>query len=177
MRIIFKKYYRTCLLVLVLVPVFLISNTKIDNQAKGYVSGDLEAFNYDLYNNAKFKTGAETAYDGTKFSILKLYIEDDNVASEHSVEFIISRANSLGEIGPGKYRIAKDKDGFLNHIDGVFGFLDGKDSGALPLFAHFGEITIVQRDADSVKGYMNIYFKNSIGDAIHVSGDFAARPQ
>ncbi len=172
---ILKKYYRTFLLALV--PLFLISNIKFDSRIRGGASGTSEVFNYDLYNNAKFKTGTETAYDGTKFSILKLYIDDDNVASDHSVEFIISRAKSLGEIGPGKYRIAKDKDGFLNHIDGVFGFLDSKNSGALPLFAHFGEITIAQRDADAVKGYMNIYFKNTIGDAIHVRGDFAALTQ
>ncbi len=157
-----------------LVTLFLISDTKFDSRIRVSALGNSEVFNYDLYNKGKFKTGTETTYDGTKFSILKLYIEDENGASDHTVEFIISRAKSLGEIGPGKYRIAKDKDGFLNHIDGVFGFLDSKDSGGVPLFAHFGEITIAQLDADAVKGYMNIYFKNTIGDSIHVRGDFAA---
>ena len=168
---IFPKYFRICLVTLV--PLFLISNPKFDSNA---IVGDLEIYNYDLSCGTKFKRGTETTYDGTKFSILKLHIEDQNATTEHSVKFIISKEKGLGEIGPGKYHVTKDKDGFLNYIDGVFGFLDSNDSGGLPFFAHFGEITIAQLDEEVVNGSMNIYFKNAVGASIHVRGDFAGRP-
>jgi hypothetical protein len=158
---------------LAFVPLLLISNAKFDHNA---IVGHPEIFNYELYCGTKFERGTETTYDGTKFSILQLHIEDQNITPEHSVEFIISKEKELGDIGPGIYQVAKDKDGLLNYIDGVFGFLDGNDSGGLPFFAHFGEITISQLDEEAVNGSMNVYFKNAVGASIHVQGYFAGRP-
>ncbi len=174
MASIFKKYFRKCLLALL--PLFLLSNAEFESGLKGGISSSSENFDHDLYYKTKFKTGTETTYDGIKFSILKIHIEDDNVTSEREVEFIISRKKSLGGIAPGSYQVAKDEDGLLNHIDGVFGFLNSKNSVDLPFFAHFGEIKIAKLDDEAVKGSMDIYFKNTIGDSIHVKGDFTALP-
>lgn len=172
---IFKKYFRKCLLALV--PLLLLSNAEFDSGTKAGIFHNSENFDYHSHYKTNFQTGTETTYDGTRFSVLKIHIEDVNVASEPAVEFIISRKKSLGEIGPGAYRIAKDKDGLLNHIDGVFGFLDSKNSGDLPFFAHFGEITIADLGEEAINGSMDIYFKNTIGDAIHINGNFKAVPQ
>lgn len=159
-----------------LIPIFLISITKFDTSQKEDSTNVLEIFNYELNSKMRFVIGTEISSDGTRFSILKLHVKDDDMTSEDSLEFIISKKKSLGEIGPGNYRIAKDEDGFLNYIDGVFGFLDSKDSGELPFFAHFGEITITEFDNQAVNGFMDIYLKNTIGDTIQIRGDFVALP-
>ena len=167
----FPKNFRKGLLALL--PLLLLSNAKFEHSM---IIVDSESYNYELYYGTKFERGTETTHDGTMFSTLQLHIENQNATTEHAVEFIISKEKELGEIGPGKYQVAKDKDGLLNYIDGVFGFLDGKVSGGLPFFAHFGEITIARLDDEVVTGSMNVYFKNAVGASIHVQGNFAGRP-
>jgi hypothetical protein len=172
---IFKTNFRSFFLWLL--PLFLLSNAEFENESIVRVPNDVGGFARDSFLKTKFDVDIETTYDGKMFSILKLHIENDNLASEHDMEFVISREKNLGGVRPGAYKIAKDKDGFLNHIDGVFGFLDSKNSGALPFFAHFGEITLAEVDEGAVNGYMNIHFKDTNGSSIHVKGDFAALPE
>lgn len=167
MSVILKKYYGIFLLAIM--PLLLISNAKFDSNSLA-VSKD--TLIYDSFCATDFKRGTETIFDGTKFSFLELHIEDESENPKHSVEFTISRGRELGKIGPGKYRIVKDEDGFLNFRNGIFGFLNSKDQGELPFFAHFGEITIAKLDEKAIKGSMNIYFKNSVGDSVQVKGDF-----
>lgn len=172
MPVIFRKYFTRCLLTLV--PIFLISNANVNKQQKERDFNTIETFNHELFVKMRFSVGTEMAVDGTNFSTLKLHIENENKLSEDSLEFIISREKSLGKIGPGNYKIAKDKDGLLNYVDGVFGFLDKKDSGELPFFAHFGEITITELDEELVNGFLNIAFENTIGESIEIKSDFVA---
>lgn len=175
MTIIFKKKYRTCLFALI--PLFLLSNAGFNEKKQEHLRDNLSGIGYDAYFSTRFNTAMETTYDGTIFSILKLHVENENEALEQDMQFVISRKKNMGGIGPGAYKVAKDKDGLLNHIDGVFGVLDNKKSGDLPFFAHFGEITLAKVDEEVVNGYMNIHFKNTSGHSLHVKGSFTSLPR
>lgn len=174
MQAIFRKYYGVFLLVLV--PMVLISTTQSGDTPKELYPDNLVVINNGMYSRAKFDTGVETTYDGTEFVTLNLHIENEHMSAPHSVEVIISKKSDSGVIGPGKYKVVKDKDGFLNYRNGVFGFLDSKDADKLPFFAHFGEITIAELDDDEVYGHLNMYFKNAVGDSIHMKGEFSGQP-
>lgn len=170
----FRKYYGVGLLALV--ALLFILSAQSGSTPNEFHSENVVVIHHDSHCLAKFHTGVETTHDGTEFATLNLQIENENMTTPHLVEVIISKKSDFGEIGPGKYRIAKDKDGFLRYMDGVFGFLDSKDAGKLPFFAHFGEITIAELDDKAVNGYMDIYFKNAVGDSIHMQGDFIGQP-
>ncbi len=174
MRAILRK--DSSMWILAIVPFFLVSIAKFDSNTKDNYWNASEIVNHDFNNTLRFTTGTEVISNGAKFSVLKLHIEDDNIALEHSMEIVISKEKGLGRIGPGKYRIAKDEDGLLNYVDGVFGFLDSKNHGELPFFAHVGEITITQLDDEVVNGSMDIFFKNNTGNSIQMKGDFVALP-
>ncbi|WP_461443483.1 hypothetical protein [Maribacter sp.] len=174
MQAIFQKYYGAFLLVLG--PIVFISTMQSSDTSKELFQDNLVVINSEVYSQAKFDTGVETTYDGTEFTTLNLHMQNEYMSAPHSVEVIISKKSDSGVIGPGKYKVVKDKDGFLNYRDGVFGFLDSKDSDKLPFFAHFGEITIAELDDDEVNGHLNMYFKNAVGDSIHMRGEFSGRP-
>lgn len=174
MKTIFQKYYVA--FPLVLIPLVIMSNMRSGESPKKLFLDNRVLIDKDVHATAKFETGMETTYDGTQFATLNLHIENEYMSTPHAVEVVISKKSDLGAIGPGKYRIAKDEDGFLNYRNGVFGFLDSKDSDQLPYFAHFGEVTIAELDAHGVNGHLNMYFRNAVGDSIHVQGEFSGRP-
>lgn len=122
----------------------------------------------------RFETMSEKAANGNSFAVLRLRMDHESEHPEYAMEFVISDMNDLSAISAGTYRIAKDDYGLLSYIDGLFGFANIKDLGELPFFVHNGQITIVQSDAERIKGSMNVTMENNDGKKFQLSGDFIA---
>lgn len=122
----------------------------------------------------QFETTSEEVGNGNSFAVLRLRMHHESEHPEYAMEFLISDKNDLSAISEGTYGIAKDNYGLLSYSDGLFGFANIKVLGELPFFVHNGQITIVQSDADQIKGSMDVTMENNDGKKFQLSGDFIA---
>lgn len=166
---------------LALMPLFLISNAKVDSFLEDAVllegSYSLQAsgnLNQELRGGISFKTDIKTATDRTSFSILELKLKNDSDKIGHSMGFLISRQNQSHEITVGTYRVVEDINGLLNNFEGVFGFANVDVMGELPFFAQKGKIVITHLTKDTLEGSIMVTLRNSRKKTIKVNGHFMA---
>ncbi|WP_411029551.1 hypothetical protein [Spongiimicrobium sp. 3-5] len=131
-------------------------------------------YSLELQGEFYFETTLETSGKGTKFSVLKLGLKSDENQLPYTMEFLISQRNRSNEISSGVYRVNNDIDGFLNYFDGVFGFADIQEKGALPFFTKKGKVVILRKEQDKLWGIMEITLRNEQGKQINISGNFSA---
>lgn len=166
---------------LVVVSTLFISGTKLDGLSSPAIlvdddydlriSGNL---NDNLNGRVNFETAIETTSKGISFSTLRLKLNDDEDFLPHSIEFLISKANTKDLLPVGTYKISRNQEGFLNYFDGVFGFANINALGESPLFAKSGEIRIDYLDDNTVKGTLSISMGNTMGRHIQIQGHFRA---
>ncbi|MFK5973076.1 MAG: hypothetical protein QM485_07325 [Flavobacteriaceae bacterium] len=166
---------------LVLMPLFLISSSKLDDFLEPapsfegsyslWASGNL---NQELKGVIRFETGVEMAGDRTSFSVLELKLNNDSDTIRHSMGFLISRQNQSHEITIGTYRVAEDIDKLLSDFDGVFGFANVDIMGELPFFAQRGRIVITRLTQNVLEGSIMVTLRNSSKKTIKVNGYFKA---
>ena len=166
---------------LTLMPLFLISNSKVDDFLEPaqpfegsyslWVSGNL---NRELKGAIRFETGIKKAADRTSFSVLELKLSNDSDTIGHSMGFLISRQNQSHEITVGTYRVTEDIDGLLYDFDGVFGFANVDVMGELPFFAQRGKIVITRLTDNVLEGSIMVTLRNSSKKTIKVNGHFRA---
>lgn len=165
----------------IFVPTLFISGTKLNNElySKTLVKEDYTMqitgnVNHDLSGVIDFETAVETTSKGILFSTLKLKLDNNEQVLPHSIEFLISREITAELLPVGTYKVSKEREGFLNYFDGVFGFANINALGELPLFAESGEIEIHYLDKTTVKGKLNIQMSNTIGRSVRIKGDFTS---
>ncbi len=124
-----------------------------------------------VFENLSEKEGDEN------IAVLRLKLRYGDKNGESNMEFEISGSPSQGRITAGTYAVAKDAKGYLDYMDGVFGFAEIKAFGEAPFFVNHGEIKINESDRGKVKGYMNVTLVNGLGNKFKLHGDFVAMNQ
>jgi hypothetical protein len=171
----------TKLSILILIPALFISGSQLDDlksnelgNDNGYVMQVEGNLNEKFTGIVSFETTVESEFKDTSFATLKLRLRTENHILAHSIEFLISKENTTDILPAGVYKISKNKEGFLNYFDGVFGFANIEALGELPLFAESGKIQIDYLDDSRVKGKLNIQMSNTNGKFVQLNGDFIA---
>ncbi|MGB5819106.1 MAG: hypothetical protein WBG90_06440 [Saonia sp.] len=134
-------------------------------------------FNSKLKGKIYFETATETSSNGTSYATLKLDLRNKEKDFQHSMGFLVSKQGESKKIALGRYKVAKDIDGFLNYFDGVFGFANVKRMGELPFFADKGVLAITYLDKHTMSGNIKVNLKNSKGQRVYMSGNFIALKQ
>lgn len=165
----------------VLVPIIFISGTKFNgsNTGKDFFSGEYifqtsGILNQNLMGIVNFETITEVKANGERYSILKLSLNNLDQSEKHTMQFLISKPDSFGQISRGTYDINKSQNSFIDNFDGVFGFADIEILGELPYFAKSGEIQISGIDEASLRGTLKLKLKNADNNFFDINGDFVA---
>lgn len=163
-----------------LIPLFFISNSDIEPMA--IANTDLGVFEvnangaFQEFMNGKvtFETSKGSTGQGTPYSSISLNFKNGGRNQENVMGFLIKKQFRSKELAIGEYALSKHIKGFLNNFDGVFGYADIKALGEEPMFAEKGKLVITQIDADNIRGYLNVRFKDNSSNELFVKGNFHA---
>lgn len=165
----------------VLVPIIFISGTKFNSSktendffSGKYVFQTSGILNQNLMGMVNFETITEVKANGETYSILKLSLNNLDQSEKHTMEFLISKPTSLGQISRGSYNIVKSHNSFIDNFDGVFGFADIEVLGELPYFAKSGKIQISGIDDARLSGTLKLKLKNANNKFFDINGNFVA---
>lgn len=163
-----------------MIPLFFISNSDLEPMAAANADlGVFEvhttgAFQELLKGKVTFETSMGSTSHGTPYSSISLKFMNGDQNQEHVMGFLIKEQFSSKELTIGEYGLSKHIKGFLNNFDGVFGYADIESLGEEPLFAKKGKLVITQIDADNIRGYLNVRFKDNSNNELFVKGNFNA---
>ena len=166
---------------LILLPLFLISNSKADlgingrNPYKGgYELNITGALEQQFFGFVHYESSQESTSRGRLFSTLSLKFDNTALNNQHNIEFLITKQNQSQIISLGKYEVVEDIEGLLDGFDGVFGYANIKALGEEPFFTKKGNVIITEFSDNGIQGYVDVTLYREKGKTIYINGRFNA---
>lgn len=130
--------------------------------------------NLDLTGVAMFKSISENEGRDILRNMLELTFEFNSETSKELIRFMVPQKLGQQNVEVGKYRI-KSVKGLLNDVEGTYGFTDLGTQSELPYFVNRGAINILKSDDNGLVGSVEMEFRNTEKEILHVEGFFNAK--
>lgn len=126
--------------------------------------------NENINGMASFNANMLKDVSGNYVKRLELSFKNEGCANKRLIQFeLAQKPNSNGV-----YKI-KNLERLFHSIDGVYGFVDLGEQHELPFFIETGSITIAENDINAIAGSLEVNFKNSKDETLHLKGFFRAK--
>ncbi|CAM3406893.1 hypothetical protein [Zobellia roscoffensis] len=150
-------------------PSFLIENTHTLNSRA--INDSVTRI---LEQSLVFESNTTVTRNGITFTNIKIKADFDKTEGEQLFEMDISKPTKDINTILGRHEITGNSNSLLREFNGVFGFINITDLDEKPYFIYKGAVHITAISQKAISGSMNLSFKNSDGNRVHVNKKFRA---